>query len=172
MRYVTVQAARLSIIGLGTWQFGSAEWGYGQSYAQGPAREITRRALELGVNLIDTAEIYGFGRSEQILGEALEGGRDQAFIATKLAPIAPFEPFMGWQARQSARRLRTETIDLYQLHWPNPLVPLAWQMQALRALQERGLVRHVGVSNYSKESWEAAERALGAPVLRAHRGFV
>jgi aryl-alcohol dehydrogenase-like predicted oxidoreductase len=165
MRYVEVQSARLSVIGLGTWQFGSTEWGYGRTYAQGPARDITRRAIELGVNLIDTAEIYGFGRSEQILGEALEGVRDRAFIATKLFPAAPFAPVIGWRARDSARRLRTDTIDLYQLHWPNRLVPLAQQMQGLHALQERGLVRHVGVSNYSRGGWEAAERALGGPVL-------
>jgi aryl-alcohol dehydrogenase-like predicted oxidoreductase len=165
MRYVTVQGAQLSVIGLGTWQFGSAEWGYGRNYARGPAREITRRALELGVNLIDTAEIYGFGRSEKIVGEALEGVRDQAFIATKLFPAAPFGPVMAWRARESARRLGTKTIDLYQLHWPNRLVPLTVQVEGLRALQERGVVRYVGISNYSKGGWEAAERALGGPVL-------
>jgi aryl-alcohol dehydrogenase-like predicted oxidoreductase len=165
MRYVPVGGVRLSVIGLGTWQFGSAEWGYGRSYAQGPARDITRRALELGVNLIDTAEIYGFGRSEQILGEALKGVRDQAFIATKLFPAAPVEPVMGWRARESARRLGITTIDLYQLHWPNRMVPLSLQMEGLRALQTQDVVRHVGVSNYSKGGWEAAERALGGPVL-------
>ena len=65
MRYVDVSGARLSVIGLGTWQFGSAEWGYGHDYADKVAGEIVRRALDLGVNLVDTAEVYGLGRSEE-----------------------------------------------------------------------------------------------------------
>jgi aryl-alcohol dehydrogenase-like predicted oxidoreductase len=165
VRYVTVEGVRLSVIGLGTWQFGSTEWGYGRTYAQETAQQITRRALDLGVNLVDTAEVYGLGRSEQILGRALRGVRDQAFVATKLFPAAPLGPVMAWRAGESARRLGVDVIDLYQLHWPNRLVPLAHQMAGLRSLQERGLVRHVGVSNYSQGGWEAAERALGGAVL-------
>ena len=77
MRYLTAESGtRISRIGLGTWQFGSREWGYGASYADREAGTIVRRALELGITLFDTAEIYGFGRSERILGEALGEDRD------------------------------------------------------------------------------------------------
>ena len=115
MRYLDVEAGkRVSKVGLGTHQFGSVEWGYGEQYAGREARAIVRRALDLGVTLFDTAEIYGFqahrtacralvegvaladvariagfGRSEQILGQALSDQRDAAFLATKLYPAVP-----------------------------------------------------------------------------------
>ena len=165
MRYVEAGGARLSVIGLGTWQFGSAEWGYGDAYARQVAGKLVRRALELGVNLIDTAEIYAFGRSERIVGEALEGHRDEAFVATKLFPVLPVAPVVRWRARASATRLGTDHLDLYQLHWPSPQVPLGHTMGALRGLVEEGLVKHVGVSNYDLRRWKDAEAALGSPVL-------
>ena len=84
MKYVEVGGVRLSAIGLGTWQFGSSEWGYGAEYNRVEAGNIVRRSLELGVNLIDTAEFYGFGRSERIVGEAIRGRRSEVFIATKI----------------------------------------------------------------------------------------
>src|SRR3981081_247800 len=89
MRYVEVGGVRLSLIGLGTWQFGSREWGYGKAYAEGPALDIPRRALDLGINLIDTAEIYAFGQSERIVGRAIAGRRDEAFLATRVFPVLP-----------------------------------------------------------------------------------
>ena len=82
----------VSRIGLGTWQFGSREWGYGDSYASGAARDIVQRALELGVTLFDTAEVYGFGKSERILGEALGDQRAEVVVASKIFPVAPFPP--------------------------------------------------------------------------------
>ena len=164
MKFVEVGGARLSAIGLGTWQFGSSEWGYGRDYARGEAGAIVRRALELGVNLIDTAEIYGFGRSERIVGEAIRGRRDDVFLATKLFPVGlPFQ--VAARARGSARRLDVEHLDLYQVHWPSPLFPPGATMPRMRRLVEAGLVGHVGVSNHSLEAWQAAERALGGPVL-------
>jgi aryl-alcohol dehydrogenase-like predicted oxidoreductase len=165
MRYVEVGGVRLSVIGLGTWQFGSREWGYGRDYAGGIAPDITRRALDLGINLFDTAEIYGFGRSERILGRALAGRRDEAFIATKLFPIAPIGPIVEQRATASAKRLGIDEIDLYQLHWPNPAVPIEATMTGMRRLRSRGLVRHVGVSNFGLGRWQHAERALDEPVL-------
>jgi aryl-alcohol dehydrogenase-like predicted oxidoreductase len=90
MRYLDIKPAkRISRIGLGTWQFGSREWGYGEPYAERESRAIVRRALELGVTLFDTAEIYGFGRSERILGRALGEDAESAFVATKIFPILP-----------------------------------------------------------------------------------
>jgi len=155
----------MSAIGLGTWQFGSFEWGYGEGYASRIAATLVERALDLGINLIDTAEIYGFGRSEKIVGQAVRDRRDEAFLATKVFPVLPLGSVVQWRARASARRLRTDRLDLYQLHWPSPHVPLASTMAGMRRLTERGLVSHVGVSNYTLERWQAAEAALGAPVL-------
>jgi aryl-alcohol dehydrogenase-like predicted oxidoreductase len=165
VRYVDVGGVKLSAIGLGCWQFGSREWGYGTEYAEREAIAITLRALDLGVNLIDTAEIYGFGRSERIVGQAIAQRRGQVFIATKLFPILPVEPIIQQRAARSAARLGISEIDLYQLHWPNPVVPLAWTMRGMANLLRAGSVRHVGVSNFSLSQWQAAEASLGAPVL-------
>src|SRR3954465_10589449 len=123
MRYVEVGGVRLSAIGLGTWQFGSREWGYGDEYAEREAGDITRRALDLGINLIDTAEIYAFGRSERTVGRAIQGRRDEAFLASKVFPILPLAPIVEQRGQASARRLGVEQIDLYQVHWPNPIIP-------------------------------------------------
>ena len=165
MRYVDVGGARVSVIGLGAWQFGSREWGYGDAYAQGEAARIVQRALDLDVNLIDTAEMYAFGRSERIVGRAIAGRRDEVFLATKLFPVLPLAPIVEWRGRSSAGRLGTGTIDLYQLHQPNPLIPLATQMDGMRRLVAAGIVRHVGVSNFSLARWQAAEAAYAGPVL-------
>lgn len=177
MRYVEAAGARLSVIGLGTWQFGSGEWGYGNDYAERTAGELVRRALDLGVNLIDTAEAYGMGRSERIVGAALGDRRYEAFLATKLLPVVPLEQVVEWRGALSAGRLGVETIDLYQLHWPNPVVPRTWTMAGMRRLRDAGVIDHAGVSNFSADQWWAAERAYGAPVLSnqvqyslAHRG--
>jgi aryl-alcohol dehydrogenase-like predicted oxidoreductase len=165
VRYVDVGGVKLSSVGLGCWQFGSREWGYGQDYAEREAIAITQRALDLGINLIDTAEIYGFGRSERIVGQAIAGRRGEAFIATKLFPVLPIEPIVEQRATRSAARLAVSEIDLYQVHWPNPVVPLAWTMRGMAKLLRDGLVRHVGVSNFSLSQWQQAEGSLGAAVL-------
>src|ERR671917_2673018 len=95
MKYVGVGGVRVSAIGLGTWQFGSREWGYGQQYAEEESRAIVTRALDLGINLIDTAEIYGFGASERIVGRAVAGvERDRAYLATKVFPVLPLAPIV------------------------------------------------------------------------------
>ena len=169
MRYLNIDTdpntARVSRIGLGTWQFGSREWGYGQSYAGQEAHAIVRRAIELGVTLFDTAEIYGFGRSERILGQAIGEDRESVFLATKIFPLLPVAPVVEQRAVASANRLGTRQLDLYQVHQPNPLVKDGTIMRGMRALQRVGLVKEVGVSNYSLERWRAAEHALGSRVL-------
>ncbi len=169
MRYLSIDTdpntARVSRIGLGTWQFGSRDWGYGQSYAGQEARAIVRRALELGVTLFDTAEIYGYGRSERILGEAIGEDRESVFLATKIFPLLPVAPVVEQRAVASANRLGTRQLDLYQVHQPNPVVKDGTIMRGMRALQRVGLVREVGVSNYSLDRWRAAEHALGSRVL-------
>ena len=165
MRYVDVGGARLSAIGLGTWQFGSREWGYGDEYAEQTAIDITRRALDLGINLIDTAEIYAFGKSERIVGRAIAGRRDDAFLATKVFPVMPLSSIVQQRGVASADRLGVEMIDLYQVHWPNPVVPLGQTMAGMGRLQRTGIVKHVGVSNFSLGRWQEAEKELGGPVL-------
>jgi aryl-alcohol dehydrogenase-like predicted oxidoreductase len=165
MRYVEVDGARVSAIGVGTWQFGSKEWGYGPDYARTTAAAIIGRALDLGVNLIDTAEIYAFGASERIVGAALAGRREQAFVATKLFPVLPVGPVAEWRAVESADRLGVDRIDLYQVHWPNPFFSRQPVMRALARLQRVGLVDRVGVSNHNLNQWKLAERKLGGPVF-------
>lgn len=165
MRYVDVAGLRISAIGLGTWQFGSREWGYGTGYAQAIASQIVQRALDLGVNLIDTAEIYAFGQSERIVGRAIAERRDDAFVATKVFPVMPLSPVVQWRGVQSAVRLGVDRIDLYQVHWPNPIVPLPTTMRGMRALVDCGLVANVGVSNFSADLWRRSENRLGVPVV-------
>ena len=166
MRYLSAGTnPRISRIGLGAWQFGSAEWGYGRDYAGQEAHAIVRRALDLGVTLFDTAELYGFGRSERILGAAIGEDRDSVFLATKIFPLLPVAPVVEQRAVASANRLGTRRIDLYQVHQPNPVVRDGTIMRGMRALQRVGLVGEVGVSNYSLDRWRAAEQALGSQVL-------
>ncbi len=165
MRFVSVRGNRLSAIGLGTWQFGSKDWGYGTEYADVEAGRILNRALDLGVNVIDTAEIYGRGNSERIVGQALGDRRKEAFLATKVLPVAPTANYVESHGRKSAERLGVDVIDLYQIHWPNPVVPIAQQMEGMRRLQRAGVITEVGVSNFSLGRWRAAEDALGSAVL-------
>ncbi|CAN5586735.1 aldo/keto reductase [soil metagenome] len=165
MRYLDVNGLHLSKVGLGTWQFGSREWGYGDAYAGSEAHAIVRRALDMGVTLFDTAEIYATGRSERILGEALGEQRGEVVVATKLFPVAPVPPIVRQRVAGSARRLGLDRIPLYQVHWPNPVVPTSVVMRGMREALDAGRVEAVGVSNYSLRRWQTAERELGAPVV-------
>jgi aryl-alcohol dehydrogenase-like predicted oxidoreductase len=166
MKYLDVDGiGSVSRIGLGTWQFGSREWGYGDDYASGPARDIVRRARCLGVTFFDTAEVYGLGKSERILGEALGAERDQVAVASKIFPVAPFPAVVKQRARASARRLQLERIPLYQIHQPNPVVPDSVIMPGMRDLLDSGVIGAAGVSNYSLDRWKQADAALGRPVI-------
>ncbi|HCV79036.1 MAG TPA: general stress protein, partial [Pseudomonas sp.] len=116
-----------------------------------------------GINLIDTAPVYGFGRSEEIVGKALEGIRDQAVIATKVALEWPDEQVrrnasaarIRQEVEDSLRRLRTDRIDLYQVHWPDPQVSHEETARELERLRQEGKILAIGVSNYSPEQLEA-----------------
>ncbi|MGZ6968338.1 MAG: aldo/keto reductase, partial [Acidimicrobiia bacterium] len=165
MRYVEAGGERVSSIGLGCWQFGSHDWGYGKEYGDTVAIELVHFALDHGVNLIDTAEVYAKGVSEAIVGRALEGRRDEAFLATKVTPSWPTAARVEEHGRLSSMRLGVATIDLYQVHWPNPVVPIKSTMEGMQRLQDQSIINHVGVSNFSRGRWVAAERALGSPVL-------
>lgn len=166
MKYVDVEGVgQVSRIGLGTWQFGSREWGYGDSYASGAARDIVQRSRALGVTLFDTAEVYGLGKSERILGEALGDERAEVAVASKIFPVAPFPAVIKQRARASARRLQLDRIPLYQIHQSNPLVPDSVIMPGMRDLLDEGKIGAAGVSNYSLSRWQQADDALGRPVI-------
>ncbi|HTY29507.1 MAG TPA: aldo/keto reductase, partial [Mycobacterium sp.] len=172
MKYLEADGVgRVSRIGLGTWQFGSSEWGYGDEYAEGAARDIVQRALAMGVTLFDTAEIYGFGRSERILGEALGDQRADVAVASKIFPVAPFPPVIQQRERASAQRLQLDRIPLYQVHQPNPVVPDSVIMPGMRSLLDSGAIGAAGVSNYSLERWRKADAALGRPVISNQVSF-
>jgi aryl-alcohol dehydrogenase-like predicted oxidoreductase len=172
MKYLEVDGVgHVSRIGLGTWQFGSREWGYGDQYASGAAGDIVRRALAMGVTLFDTAEIYGTGKSERILGEALGDERAKVAVASKIFPVAPFPAVVKQRAHASARRLRLDRIPLYQVHQPNPVVPDSVIMPGMRSLLDDGTIGAAGVSNYSLERWQKADAALGRPVISNQVSF-
>lgn len=150
----------VSRIGLGTWAIGGWMWG-GTDEAR--SIETIRGAVQGGINLIDTAPVYGFGRSEEIVGKALEGIRDQAVIATKVALEWPNEEVrrnasaarIRQEVEDSLRRMRTDRIDLYQVHWPDPQVRHEETARELERLRQEGKILAIGVSNYSPEQLEA-----------------
>lgn len=150
----------VSRIALGTWAIGGWMWG-GTDEAR--SIETIRGAVQAGINLIDTAPVYGFGRSEEIVGKALEGIRDQAVIATKVALEWPGEQVrrnasaarIRQEVEDSLRRLRTDRIDLYQVHWPDPQIPHEETARELERLRQAGKILAIGVSNYSPEQLEA-----------------
>lgn len=161
METTTIAGVQVSRIGLGTWPMGGLEWG---AVPEDVAVATCLGAVERGINLIDTAPIYGHGRSEEIIGKAIRahGRREDFFIATKAG--------MEWNERgvfansslarlrqeleDSLRRLGTETIDLYQVHWPDPLVPVAEVAALLAGFKREGKVRALGVSNFSVAQME------------------
>ncbi|AZZ46309.1 general stress protein [Pseudomonadaceae bacterium SI-3] len=157
-------ATPVSRVGLGTWAIGGWMWGGADD-----DRSVTtiRSALERGINLIDTAPVYGFGHSEEVVGKALEGVRDQAVIATKVAldwseggPRRNSTPArIRQEIEDSLRRLRTDRIDLYQVHWPDPLVPIEETAAELEKLRQEGKILAIGVSNYSTEQMDRFRKA-------------
>jgi aryl-alcohol dehydrogenase-like predicted oxidoreductase len=167
VRYVEACGLRVSVIGLGAWQFGSPEWGWGSQFGPAEALAVVDRARALGITLIDTAELYGHGESERLLGRALAhpAARESVVLASKVTPTWPTRDQVAAAARGSLARLGTDRLDLYQVHWPNPLVPQRSTMAGMRTLQAGGLIGQVGVSNYGLGRWRAAEAALGGPVV-------
>ena len=163
MEFVKIAGTEInsSRIGLGTWAMGG--WLWGGSDRKECVRTIYK-AFDNGVNLIDTAPIYGFGLSEEIVGEAVSqsGMRDELIIATKVGLEwergGIFRNSLQERIRKevddSLRRLRTDRIDLYQIHWPDPLAPVEETAETMEELLKSGKVRAVGVSNYSVEQME------------------
>ena len=151
----------ISRVGFGAWAIGGGGWEFGW----GPQQDddsvaAIRRALELGVNWIDTAAAYGFGHSEQVVGRALEGLDERPYVFTKASLLEgpnrhvvhslKRESILR-EAETSLERLGIDAIDLYQIHWPIPADDIEEGWSALVELKDQGLVRHIGVSNFSVE---------------------
>lgn len=138
---------KLPVLGAGTWNMGE------NAARADDEVEVLKLALNLGLTLIDTAEMYGAGRAEKIVGRAVAGRRDEAFIVTKLYPHnATFEGTMA-ACERSLERLATDHIDLYLLHWRGS-PPLAETVEAFERLRELGKIRHWGVSNFDNDDME------------------
>lgn len=151
---------KVSAIGQGT-------WGIGGLYTEDrrmdeEAMLALRTGIDLGMTFIDTAEAYGAGHSEEVVGAAIKGRRGEAFIATKVSPEHLSYDSVISSANASLRRLGIDTIDLYQVHAPNPRIPIRETMRAMERLVKDGKVRFIGVSNFSvkelKETMESLAR--------------
>ena len=164
---------KVSRVAIGTWAIGGWMWG-GTDEAESVS--TIRAALEHGINIIDTAPVYGFGRSEEIVGKAIAEGhlRSRVLIATKAG--------LEWEGRRvfrnasrarilqevedSLRRLRTDYIDIYQVHWPDPLVTIEETAEAMHTLFEQGKIRAIGVSNFSVTQMERFRHVAPLHVLQ------
>jgi aryl-alcohol dehydrogenase-like predicted oxidoreductase len=146
-------------VGFGAWAIGGGGWEFGWGPQQDDESVATiHRALELGVNWIDTAAAYGFGHSEEVVGRALAGVSGKPYVFTKCSLVDDGTRHVKHvlkrdsvvrEAEASLRRLGVDAIDLYQIHWPNPEADIEEGWSALAELKEQGLVRHIGVSNFS-----------------------
>ena len=117
-----------------------------------------RRGIELGMTFIDTAEVYGNGHSEELVAIATDGIRDKVFISTKVSPENLSYNDVIKSAKDSLKRLKTDYIDLYQIHWPNPRIPICETMQAMEQLADSGKIRYIGVSNFSLKELKSTEK--------------
>ena len=150
----------LSAIGYGAWEAGGADWGPNESEEAVIGAILT--AIDAGISWIDTAEVYGRGVSETLVGKAVAGRRDDVVVATKVAPADEGSGFSPAQIRAaceaSLARLGIDAIDLYQLHWPDPYdTPVEDSWGAMSELQDAGKVRWIGVSNFDRELIERCE---------------
>jgi aryl-alcohol dehydrogenase-like predicted oxidoreductase len=155
-------------IGFGAWAIGGGGWAFAWG-SQDDADSIAaiREALDLGINWIDTAAVYGLGHSEEVVAKALEGVKDRPFVFTKCARVWDANRQIGKslmaanirrECEDSLRRLKVERIDLYQVHWPEPEEDIEEGWQAMVKLKEEGKVRWIGVSNFSAEQMEQVSK--------------
>lgn len=165
MKSVSSIDLEFSAVGFGCWAAGGSAIWNGSDDAN--TIQTIQHAIELGVNFFDVAPVYGFGHAETILGRAIAGKRDQVIIGTKCGllwddqhnirnDLTPAS--ITREVEDSLRRLNTDTIDIYQLHWPDPDTPIEETMQALHELKEAGKIRYIGVTNFSIAETEAAKQ--------------
>lgn len=155
-------------VGLGTWAIGGWMWG-GTDEAQ--SIDTIHRAIDKGIGLVDTAPVYGFGRSEEIVGKALsDGRRDQVALATKVALNWNDDHDKVWrdasasrierEVEDSLKRLQTDRIDIYQVHWPDPKTPMEETARALEKLYQAGKIRAIGVSNFTPSQMDELQKSV------------
>ncbi|WP_067845686.1 aldo/keto reductase [Alicyclobacillus mali (ex Roth et al. 2021)] len=144
---------RISEITFGCWELGGGQW---EKKDDEVNIQALQRAFELGIQSFDTAEGYGQGHSEELVGLALEGVRKECVIATKVSPSHLRRDDILRVAEQSLKRLRTDYIDIYYVHWPNHDIPLSETMSTFAELRDEGVIRSVAVSNFSRDLLEAA----------------
>ena len=150
---------QITPVGFGSWAIGGDNWQFGWgAQDDGDAIAAIERAVELGINWIDTAAVYGLGHSEELVAQAVAGMKNRPWIFTKCSLVWDARRQMGnslkadsirRECEGSLKRLKVDAIDLYQIHWPNPDVDLEECWQEMARLKEEGLVRHIGVSNFS-----------------------
>lgn len=145
----------------GCWAIaGGVNWG---DQDESDSLEALRTALDLGLTFLDTAPAYGQGYSEELVGRAAEGRRDECFIATKASGQKHDPETLKQMCEESLKRLRTDRIDFYQLHWPRPTVPIAETVGGLQALKEEGKIRAFGVCNFGPQQLKEYAQAGGEP---------
>src|SRR5438132_13834470 len=166
---------QITRIGLGTWAIGGGQW----EFAWGPqddreSIDTIHHALDLGINWIDTAAVYGLGHSEEIVGQAIKG-RERPYIFTKCSMIwdenrkvshSLNAASLRREVEASLKRLDIDVIDLYQIHWPDPDPDIEEGWSTLAALKQEGKVRHIGVSNFSVEQMQRAEKIAPVETLQ------
>ena len=152
MRKLGSQGPEISVVGFGAWEAGGDMWGPNDSDQR--VIDAMRTAIDAGMTWIDTAEVYGDGHSEELVGKAIAGLRDEVSIFTKVAPRPAGTGFRAEQVRKAIRaslsRLNTDHVDLYQLHWPDNRVPVEETWGAMAEVADQGLARAVGVSNFGR----------------------
>ena len=173
-------------IGFGSWAIGGENWSHGWGpQDDNKAVEAIERALELGINWIDTAAVYGLGHSEKLVAKALEGTNEKPYIFTKCSLVWDSNRHISnrlkrdsiWkECETSLMRLKTDTIDLYQIHWPSPEDDIETGWRTMAELKEEGLVKHIGISNFNVEQMKRANaiasvESLQPPYSMLRRGI-
>src|SRR5450432_2259734 len=173
---------QITRVGFGAWAIGGGKWQFGWGSQDDDASiETIQRALDLGVNWIDTAPAYGLGRSEEVVGRALAGLDNRPYVFTKASLV----PRPGGrvvnnlkrdsilrEAGESLERLGVDAIDLYQIHWPIPAEDIEEGWAAMAELKEQGLVRHIGVSNFSVEQLRRIQQIAPVETLQPQYSLV
>lgn len=140
----------VAALGMGTWNMNNPEGNV----------ESLKKGIKMGMTFIDTAEMYGSGKSEEVVGKAIKGVRDKVFIATKVLPQNLRYDDLIAAADRSLKRLDISTIDLYQIHWSSTSVPIGESIRAMEHLVDKGKIRFIGVSNFSVRETKEAQDAL------------
>src|SRR3989304_10057603 len=160
-------AQKIPVLGLGTWRIG----GFRRRILRVDDEEVQalRSGLELGMRFIDTAEMYARGHSEEVVAKAVKSERENVFITTKVSPEHLSYDNVIKSCGASLGRLETNYIDLYQVHWPNPSIPIAETMKAMERLVAEGKIRCIGVSNFSVRQTREAQEALSKSDLASNQ---